>query len=433
MTVTTRVAPDRVARREARFDARYSQWQLSSIPRVRACGRFLHDVDGGKRGKSDASAVLRASGSVADGTRTAGWGGVQSCGSVWSCPVCAEKIQAERQAQVSAALAVARLRGWEVLFLTLTMRHKRAHRLSMLWEHLSTAWRATTSGSGRAWKGDKEEFGVQGYVRLVEVTHGAENGWHVHVHVLLFVDPAAAGLGHTFPESGLLSDAAVDDLAGRMWGRWKAALDVGKGIRPAKRHGVDIKRVRSDDVIAEYFAKGMYDRKGEGSTAHDVSGAHGKDAKRGNRTPFGILRSLVGSERSDDVVDLETGELTGASYDADLELWQTFEQASKGRRQLLWSHGLKAELGVDQELTDQEIVDQEHGGDVLEYVSAEEYKHLAKRRMLAAVLVAAEADDTGEALCAFLNRRVRAVASPLTGDDSGPLTPWSEVNGPPRR
>jgi hypothetical protein len=316
----------------------------------------------------------------------AGVGGVQSCGSVWACPVCSERIQAGRQAEVAAALAVARLRGWEVLFLTLTMRHNRDHRLKRLWhEYLSKAWRATTSGSQREWKADKAEYGIEGYLRLVEVTHG-ESGWHVHAHVLLFCSPTLEPL----------TDLRVDELGTRMFLRWRSALNV-KGVRPSLRRGVDIRRVRSDEVIAEYFAKNIYSRKGEGSTAHDVTGSHAKDAKNGNRTPFGILRNLV---------DIGTGEV-GPDFERDLELWHTYETVSKGRRQLLWSQGLRAELGITAEKTDQEIVDEDAGGEVLEWVTPSEWKYVTKRRMLARLLDAAEADDTGEALCAFLNLSVR--------------------------
>lgn len=398
-TSVTAPPPTSEQRRAARLDARYTLWSHSSLPRVRACGRFVTN--------SEMGAAVKASGSVADGSRRAGLAGVQSCGSVWTCPVCSQKIQAERQAQVASALATARVKGLEVVFLTLTMRHARAHRLDRLWGHLSTAWRKTVSGSQRHWKGDKDEFGIQGYLRLVEVTHGAVNGWHVHVHVLLFLDPSKSARSNGLLWGGFgLTDDDVQDLGMRMFLRWRKALDVpGLGIRPSAARGVDIRRVRSDDAIAEYFAKNIYDRKGEGSTAHDVTGAHSKDAKNGNRTPFGILRSIVGTEYSQ--VDESTGEVTGGGFERDLDLWHIYEKASKGRRQLLWSPGLKDLLGITDEKTDQEIVDEDHGGEVLEWMTAPEWTHISRRRMQAELFAAAEADDTGEALCAFLNLRVR--------------------------
>lgn len=382
----TAPTPNRHERRRSRLDARYAQWRLSSLKRVRACGRSVVDVE---RGVS-----VLVSGSTADGTRQAGLAGVQSCGSVWACPVCSQKIQAKRQAEVATALAVARSRGWEVLFLTLTMRHNAAHSLSGLWDHLSTAWGGLTTGKGqRAWAQDKDLYGVAGYLRLVEVTHG-ENGWHVHVHVLLFCDPARASLlalgrNETAVRHGAgFSDAEVTALGTSMFLRWRESLNV-RGIRPSLRRGVDIRRVRSDDKIADYFAKQLYHLKGEGSTAHDVSGSHGKEAKNGGRTPFGILANLVQLER--------TGEVDAAgSVERDLALWQTFEKASRGRRQLLWSRGFRADVlaGVE-DLSDQDVVDEAPGGTEVAQVDVAVWRQIAKKRMICDLLEAAEVDDTG--------------------------------------
>ncbi len=43
------------------------------------------------------------------------------------------------------------------------------------------------------------------------------------------------------------------------------------------------------------------------------------------------------------------------------ELWKEFEQASKGRRQITWSHGLREMLGMTTEKTDEDIASEELG------------------------------------------------------------------------
>lgn len=274
------------------------------------------------------------------------------------------------------------------------MRHNSGHSLNKLWNHLSDAWGAVTTGKGqRKWKQDKELYGIAGYLRLVEVTHG-ESGWHVHAHVLLFLDPTRsdllngleAGASSRREHGAGFTDEEVNALGTSMFLRWRGALNV-SGIRPSLRRGVDIRRVRSNDKISEYFAKQLYHLKGEGSTAHDVTGSHGKEAKNGNRTPFGILAGLV------DVAT--TGEVTDASLE-DLELWHTFEHASRGRRQLLWARGFRAEMleGLE-DLEDQDVVDEAPGGDIVVTVDAAVYKQIAKRRLIADLLEAAEVDDTG--------------------------------------
>lgn len=388
----TAAPPDRVERRRARLTARYSQWKLSSLDRVRACGRTVTSNRDGFN--------VAVSGSVADGTRSAGLGGIQSCGSVWSCPVCSAKIQARRQLEVSTALAVARARRWEVTFLTLTMRHRKGQPLKWLWDQLSDAWAALTTGSGqRAWKEDRMLYGIAGYLRLVEVTHGA-NGWHVHVHMLMFHDPLRVALNDHSTENGKavhgagFTDAELNELATSMFLRWRAALSK-KGLRPSVRRGVDIRRVRSDDKIAEYFAKQLYAVKGESSTAHDVSGSHGKIAKHGGRTPFGILADLL------DVA--ATGEVTDDSL-RDVELWHEFEQASRGRRQLLWSRGLRDELLASlDDLTDEEVADEAPGGDIYVHADRDALRFITRNRLLAELLEVAESDDTGWNLRGWLD------------------------------
>lgn len=402
MAASQTVVPPAVARydrRRARLSARYSQWTLSSLKRVRACGRSVTSLEHG--------VTVHVSGSTADGTRSAGLGGVQSCGSVWACPVCSAKIQARRQAEVATALAVARSRGWEVLFLTLTMRHNSGHSLNKLWNHLTHAWGAVTTGKGqRAWKQDKELYGIAGYLRLVEVTHG-DSGWHVHAHVLLFCDPARAALLNALQNDRVgehgagFTDAEVNALGVSMFTRWRNALNV-DGIRPSMSRGVDIRRVRSDDRIADYFAKQLYHLKGEGSTAHDVTGSHGKEAKNGNRTPFGILAALVDVARTGVLDESRDASAPSAALE-DLNLWHTFEHASRGRRQLLWSRGLRDDVLAGQDdVTDQDVVDEAPGGDVIATVDAAVWRQIAKRRLIADLLEAAEVDDTGSTVRGWL-------------------------------
>lgn len=170
----------RTARRASRLDALAWLWSSSTLNRVRACR--LHVAD------REAGATLQR---MPDGS--ARWAGLQSCGSTHSCPVCADRIQAGRKADVAAMIDAAHARGLVVAFVTFTVRHRRTQSLREVWDEVSDAWRSTTSGgsgaSQRAWKADREEFGIVGYLRLWETTHG-DAGWHVHVHALLFLDPA---------------------------------------------------------------------------------------------------------------------------------------------------------------------------------------------------------------------------------------------------
>jgi hypothetical protein len=390
-TTTVADSPDvrRLSARRDRYQAQKIVWRISSLKRAAYCGRFASDNGQG--------ITVKASGSVSEGTRRAGFGGLQTCGSVWACPVCSEKVNAERQTELQAGIDSWMRQGHAVLFGTLTMRHNRGHKLRELLDAISPAWNRTTSGAGVAWNGskraggdigDRARFGIRGQVRLLEVKHGDTNGWHPHIHFLLFLDTR-------------ISQEAMRDLEARMFGRWEAAL-ARSGFSVLRGVGIDLKPVQTADEVAWYFAKGIYGATDSGRAAYEVTGSQSKKLGKGGRSPFEILRDIV--ERRTETVDTSTGEIVEHDNEADRRLWREWEKASKGRRQLTWSRGLRAMLGLGVEKTDEEIAEEAPGGDVLEHICAVEWRASRLYALRAELLDAAEADDTGEALCALLNR-----------------------------
>lgn len=337
---SARVASDQQRRHDAdtdRHSARRILWAESSLPRVRECGHQAISADG--------RIGLRCTG--AGTQRTAGYAGLASCGSVWACPVCAAKIMMQRREDLAEGLGVATIQGMTVLMVTLTLRHRAGQPLAELWDAVSYAWGKVTSGAG--WKGGKirqdgthaigdlERYGIVGFVRAVEVTHG-DNGWHPHVHAVLLLD-------------GPISKDGADALGYSMWQRWDRAVrrcgfdsllttnDDGNYIG-----GLNVRIMTKDEqvvdnVLSKYLTKAVY------SVASEASlGQISKEGRMGNRTPMQILRSVV--------------ELGDAD---DLDLWHEFETASKGRRAMTWSHGLRDRLGLNEERTDEEIAAEEIG------------------------------------------------------------------------
>ena len=63
---------------------------------------------------------------------TASYGGLQTCGSVWQCPVCAAKISERRRVEVLAAITAWKAQGGTVNMLTLTCPHQRTDKLADL-------------------------------------------------------------------------------------------------------------------------------------------------------------------------------------------------------------------------------------------------------------------------------------------------------------
>jgi Replication protein len=375
--------------RDSRFQAQHILWDESSLNSVRHCGRSLskHSGDG------QTVAVKMSEG-------RAGFAGLQSCGSPWACPVCSGKIAPVRAGEIQSAVDAWHKRGGRVVFHTFTMRHKSAQTLEDLWDGLSHAWAKVTSGS--SWERDSDKYGGQAiertktrqlnkvkykevlpgnrinFIRAVEVTHG-DNGWHVHIHALMFVH-----------ENMTQRDA--DALGLSMFGRWKRAL-VNKGfVAPTIKRGIDSKLVPLDGSVplGEYFAKAVYGQpKKKKAIGFEVAGGMSKVARRENRTPFQILADIVALGDEDD-----------------LKRWYVFEQSSKGRRQITWSHGFRDLLGLNVEKTDEEIAAEDNGGDVVMTFLHTEWQELKLYRYKGRILTLVELGCSKKQLMKILRETV---------------------------
>lgn len=367
-------------RRADRFEARRVLWTESGLDRVKACGRNV--VAG-----NTAGVALRVSGKGS--ARVAGFGGLQTCGSVWSCPVCASKVAASRQADLTAALGQWDHLGRGVVMVTLTMRHQRGQALRSLWDGIAYAWEKATTGRG--WVSDQRAHGVLmartirsgaragevvsevriPTVRVVEVTNG-QNGWHVHVHALLFLEHA-------------VSDATADELGRSMFERWSAAL-VRKGFSAplVDLGGMEAHAGTGDlSTFGDYFTKAQYDGAG---LALEVTRGDLKDGRLGNRTPFQVLRDVYTSGLAED-----------------LAIWHEWERGSKGRRQIAWSPGLRELVALPEvEKTDEQIAAEDIGGTVVAYVDEHDFARKVAPipgRSVALLALLEDHDDGGYAAC----------------------------------
>lgn len=387
-----------MARRRLRFNARRFLGFQSTLRRVRYCGR---DAVKGVSGMEGVTVMASGTGTG----RRAGLGQVQHCGSVWSCPVCSHKINAVRAAEIADAVIAWHAAGNRIVFLTLTMRHNSSQSLDDLWTNgVSAAWGRATSG--RPWLTDQETYGTPvsrvvksgkkagqtvtnmriGFARVVETTHGG-NGWHVHVHALLFVRGDITG-----DEAFALGDS--------MFERWSDALVAAGFDAPTPVHGVDVRLCGPADshAVAKYFAKNSYGQDKAGKLGWEAAGGTGKSGskKYGNRTPFEVLRDASAAGPAD-----ANGELND-----DMAIWWEWETASKGKRQLTWSPWLRAMLFPEVEKTDEEIANEllERGEVVLRLRDAQ-WKAIEPE--VESLLDAVESDDDMTAAYAWLVEHCR--------------------------
>jgi hypothetical protein len=288
----------------------------TKMGRLCKCGRTLH---------GDYVAV-RNNGEVS------GFAGLTTCGSVWICPVCNAKIMARRSLEIGSAVASAQQKKLQVAFMTFTMRHNAGQSLDELWNANSYGWNAVTAG--RPWLKLKKKYGVVGFIRVVEVTVG-QNGWHVHIHVLVILDA----------ETNYLD---LLNLHQSMFTRWKNAL-LRKGLDAPTMAGQDVKLLDgpADEALSAYLTKAQDQGKvTKRNIGLELTSSQSKNARNamGTRTPWELLDEWFGD----------------GDFDSSL-LWFEFEKASKGRRQITWSKGLRELLGLIVEKTDEEIAAEEIG------------------------------------------------------------------------
>lgn len=233
--------------------------------------------------------------------------GLQTCGSVWDCPCCSARISNTRRDELNQLLSWARAQGHTVQMITLTARHGRADELGDLLDRMKEAKRRWAQH--RAYR--RLKVMIVGSVTATEVTGGGAHGWHPHFHIII------------------ISSAPVD--LDELREPWLASL------RAAGLSGTGAGwRVQDASEAGRYVTKW-------GAAEEVALGARKKG--RGGMTPMQLLAASCDDE------DKRAG-----------ALWREYSAAFRGRRQLVWSRGLKALAGIG-EIEDQEAAqDQRQDG-----------------------------------------------------------------------
>lgn len=245
--------------------------------------------------------------------------GLEQCSRVWTCPVCAQRITNERRKELSFALAAAKLKGFTAVLVTYTLSHQ-AH--DLLINSVDAVQRSLRGfKSGRAWQEIKHEYGVQGGIKSLEITYG-ENGWHPHVHELMFLDVPADRVN-------------IPGFKNWLADRWLAML-AKNGFSASWERGLDVRT--ADSEIASYIAKWGHEPKElTWGAEHEIAKAPNKKAHRDGLTPFQLLEAVSGGDAKARV------------------LFQEYARCMEGKRQLVWSPGLRKLLEMPAELPDEQL------------------------------------------------------------------------------
>ena len=306
------------AARRRRYELRDTMQHLTARDRLKGCGR--------KRVTPEVQVKL--------GTRGAGYAGLSYCESIWSCPTCSAVIRSQRADEIQRAVASHITGGGGALFITMTLPHGKKDPLRGLLKQVTQGWgKIMNRRSGRDWR---DRLGLLGYIRAVEVTHGA-NGWHPHLHLLVLTEtPVLSDTRAAF--GAWLTSQWVTYTSDRAWkatgGKW----------------GVDVQDVTGSDGVTKYVAKVQDACGSDRVLGSEISRADLKTGRgRHGKTPFELL-SDVTEYRADAtlVPDGRHERRIGA-------LWREYEEETAGLSALRWSPGLRDRLDVP-EISDAELL-----------------------------------------------------------------------------
>lgn len=321
---------------------RIERWSLQSASRYLLQGFKRLDKKENLQAKFRVSQCLRlpvgADIKIKSKNKTAHYQGLNACGSIWTCPICAAKISERRKHELQQGIDSFRKMGGSVLLVTTTIPHDKSQRFKHISEKFQQA--RTTWRNRSAYKRTARNFDVVGTIRAMEVTVGV-NGWHLHVHELFFMGWAYENT----PEN-------QENFKHELYQQWASAAESAGLKRPSEKHGLD---VSGGDYAAQYVAKWGLE--------HELTKGHIKKSNKGF-SPWDLLRAF-----------LQTGDLTNEIGDRSADplfspgaYFQEFAWVMLGKSQLHWSRGLKELLNIeaktDEELANEEVEDDFHIGNL---------------------------------------------------------------------
>ena len=298
------------------------------------------------------------------------YSGLQTCGQIWKCPVCAGKITERRRLLWSQAIAKPKnaetviedgilvkhvASHYRLAMATFTIQHNKGDSLEELLSILDRAYQLTWSGRWAVqYKSQAETIGT---VRALEVTNG-ENGWHPHIHCLFITQSDDMRYSLVWYANTLKS-------------RWIKSV-IKAGGNASFSHGVDF-RV-ADISVVEYIDKIGMDVSYTKQSTGIVSEATKYPTKKARGEGAGLFGML--------------GQSTDGNSSASLN-WLTAQRNLKGRRHIAPSKGLLRTLGASQELTDDNLAAtdlHQIGDETLALLERSEWDIIDRRELRAQLL-----------------------------------------------
>jgi len=277
------------------------------------------------------------------GSERAHYSTLQTCGSVWSCPVCSSIISEHRRDSLQTAFDL--WRSFDscntIIMITFTTPHYLYQSLDEVLKLQDDAIRIMQQqkqrGKYKVWRTIMDEMEMVGYFTGREMTFGS-NGWHPHRHTVYFTLIATQEqLKRWQNELSVAFLFAFQKVGGLL-----------KDAQAFMQRAVRLDQINDDDG---YNRIASYVTTVEGETwtlAREATKGITKTAKNGNITPFGMLQSI------------REGHELSRFYSAK---FYEYVSTMKGKKQFFPSPGLRKILQMNWK-TDEEIIQELKGGNI---------------------------------------------------------------------
>jgi len=287
--------------------------------------------------------------------RRAFYSGLCTCSNVWTCPVCAAKIQSRRRLEVLKFFTKTyKGKAKQVLMVTFTFPHSSTDILCEMMKRHTEALEILRRFNNTNFDEFKIANGYGGLIRSLEVTRGLWNGWHPHTHELWILD---------YWEEDETREKEITEY---ILSRWRHAcisvgfLDVNnkKQMDDFNENSLDIK-FRAKD--SDYITKQNSDEDRAWGADAEICNSDSKVGKKHGSTPFQILLSTV--EKSENI-----------------QLFIEYALAMRGRAQMFWTPGLKLKYGITEKTDEQLANELDDNADILAILEDKHWRCVVKNQ-----------------------------------------------------
>lgn len=238
-----------------------------------------------------------------------------ACTSVWACPVCRYKILNKRKTEIIELCKRAQADGLKAGFLSLTQQHKKYRSVDQLRDQMrfiSESWRYLMSIPALKRMMKKARFE---YVRGLDTMYNKKNGFHPHLHLILFADSKE--------DLQFISDTIID-----YW---------------ITRSPESIKNCQKYHLVFDNFEEQLTNYITKMNLADELTNPYMDKKSNDSINPLDTLRLI------------EEKDFTVYSYDECVKIYNDFIRVTKGMRSITYSAGFKKKYKIA-ELTDTDIV-----------------------------------------------------------------------------